>query len=87
MEKLSSDRLQALIGGGVAGGTCSIALLFSGGAHDWLMIALKFGGLLIAAAATGMATLLGHDFYKYKIKPKLFKDGERKREEEKDKVA
>lgn len=85
MEKLSSDRLQAFVGGSIAGGTCSVSLLFTGGAHDWLMIALKFSGLLIAAATTGMATLLGHDFYKYKIKPKIFKDG--KREEEKDKAA
>lgn len=60
------------IGGCIGGGTCSIGLLFVG-VHDILNIVIKVVGVLFMAAATGIVTSMGGDFYRLKIKNKVFK--------------
>lgn len=49
----------------------------------WLSVVLKLVTTIIFAAASGMATILMTDIYKYHIKHKLFKD-DKKRDEGKD---
>lgn len=67
------SKIKSLVGGGIAGGLCSINLLFAG-PHSLLDFVVKFFGLLVAALMTGFFTNLGTDFYKLKIKPRLFKN-------------
>lgn len=72
MDKNGSDNIRLMVGGWIGGSSCSIPLLFVG-SHHVLDFIIKFIGLMIAGFVTGLFTVLGHDFYKIKIKPRLFK--------------
>lgn len=58
MDKLSKSDLAILWGSGIAGGTASIPLLWTGSANDWVLIALKFLGIIASAGATAFTGIL-----------------------------
>lgn len=58
MDKFSKSDLAVFWGSGIAGGTASIPLLWTGSAADWIMIGLKFVGLIGAAATTAFTGVL-----------------------------
>lgn len=72
MDKLGNGNAKFLFGGWIAGSSCSIPILFAG-SHQLLDFVIKFVGLIIAGFITGLFTVLGNDFYKLKVKPRLFK--------------
>lgn len=59
MDKLSKGDIAIFWGSYIAGGTASVPLLWTGSPNDWLMVGLKFLGLLGAGMATAFAAVIG----------------------------
>lgn len=59
MEKFGYRNAAYLLGGSIIGGTGSVPLLWGGASGDFLLMSLKFGGLLLSAACTAAATVYG----------------------------
>lgn len=71
MGNLGNGNSKFLVGGSIGGFLCGIDLLYS--SASFIELAVKFAGLLAAGFITGFCTVLGNDFYKLKVKNKLFK--------------
>lgn len=88
MEKIFHEKIRLFLGGSVIGGIAGGRILF-GGHATWgdlvLEYTMKFFGTIILAFASGLVTVVAHDFYKHKVKHRLFKKKkeETKQDEEK----
>lgn len=85
MDNGGSKTVILMFGGGMGGAIGYVNILFTG-SHTYIDLIVKFFGLLIAAFITGFVTVLGNDFYKLKVKNKLFKIKEDERTD-KERVA
>jgi hypothetical protein len=62
-------------------------LLFHAGFGYWIDAIAKMISSSVLAGVTGLATMLFTDYYRYKIKKKLFKTKKDKDEKDKEKAA
>lgn len=88
MEKLFHEKIRLFLGGGIAGGLAGGHFLFGGSPTGGDLVfgyTMKFFGTIILAFVSGLFTVMAHDFYKHKIKHRLFKKKkeETKQDEEK----
>lgn len=70
------DRLRTFFKGAIPGLLGFVALLDV--TNNYWTAVVKIGGIILIPILTGILTVLGNDFYKYKIKNKLFSDGNKK---------
>lgn len=87
MQELFKEKLKWFIVGGAVGGIAGFHFLFDGAPISPGDLALeytaKFFGTIILTFVSGLTTVIAHDFYKEKLKHKLFKHGKRKKQTEK----
>lgn len=85
MEKLFHEKIRLFIGGSVIGGISGFRLFIDGipvGSDLVWAYTTKFFGTIILAFVSGLFTVVAHDFYKHKIKHRLF--GKKKKDEAKE---
>lgn len=90
MDELFREKLKFFIGGALAFGVPSGIALYSFPflAGNTIQVVLEFTarffGTIIIAFSTGLMTVIAHDFYKEKLKDKLFKSKKKDDERKKD---
>lgn len=87
MDRSDKGDLAIFWGSFCMGGTASIHLLWSGTSGDWVLVGLKFLGLLGAGVTTGFAGIIGKHFAQEFIKERKRIRYERKRQKERDRAA
>lgn len=79
------EKVKEFWGGFVVGGFAGVNFLFVD-AVSWVDVAtgyiLRFIGVVMIAATSGVMTAMAVDFYKHKIKPKLFKNGNEEKDDQ-----
>lgn len=85
MEKLFQEKIRLFIGGSAIGGIAGFRLFIDGipvGGNLVWAYTIKFFGTIILAFVSGLFTVVAHDFYKHKIKDRLFKNKKESNNEE-----